>query len=161
MTTRFILVRHGESTWNSEERIQGWLDPPLSQRGVQQAELVGERLRTETIDAVYASPQERARATAEHIARHHALPVQLDDRLREQFLGALQGLTTAEIASRFPERTASYRSSPLWSRVADEESVEQLSQRVCGCCCEMIERHHHQTVVVVSHGGALNRLLIT
>jgi len=161
MATRFILVRHAETIWNSEERMQGWLDPPLSERGLQQAALVAERLKEEHIDAIYASPQERARTTADCIARHHSLPVQLDERLREQFLGALQGLTSAEVAARFPERVAQFRSTARWVQVADEETMDHLSERVCGCCQEMIARHAEQTVVVVSHGGALNRLLIT
>ncbi len=161
MATRFILVRHAETAWNNEGRMQGWLDAPLNERGIAQAALVGERLANEHIDAIYASPLQRARDTAEQIARPHQISVQLDDRLREQYLGVLQGLTGEQVQARFAERVAQYRSTAHWVQVADEETMDQLAERVCACCDELIARHPNQTVVIVSHGGALNRLLIS
>ena len=75
MHTILLLIRHGESTWNREGRVQGWLDPPLSERGSQQAELLAERLRDQPLDALYSSPQQRAHATAQAIADLKGLSV--------------------------------------------------------------------------------------
>jgi 2,3-bisphosphoglycerate-dependent phosphoglycerate mutase len=103
LQTTLLLIRHGGSTWNREGRVQGWLDPPLSERGVQQAALLSERLRAQHIDALYASPLRRARATAQAVADLKGLPLRVDDRLREHRLGGIQGLTPDEIASKFPQ----------------------------------------------------------
>src|SRR5207302_46661 len=101
LATQLLLIRHGESTWNREGRVQGWLDPPLSERGIQQAARLAERLRDEPLDALYASPQQRARATAQAIADIKGLPLQLDDRLREHRLGGIQGLTPVDLLSHW------------------------------------------------------------
>jgi len=160
MATDLLLIRHAETTWNSEGRVQGWLDPPLNERGLLQAELLAERLSHEHADAIYASPLRRARVTAECIGRALNLPVQLDDRLREHYLGEIQGLTGKEIEAKFPDHITRARMSNRWVSVPGEESLELFSARVCACCDENMGSHPNQTIIIVSHGGAINRLLI-
>jgi 2,3-bisphosphoglycerate-dependent phosphoglycerate mutase len=160
LQTTLLLIRHGESTWNREGRVQGWLDPPLSERGVQQAVLLAERLREQPIDALYASPLQRARATAQAIADLKALPLRVDDRLREHRLGGIQGLTSDEIASKFPQLHARVGQTNLWVGAPDEEPLEEFSERMRLCGSELAERHAGQTIAVVTHGGSINRLLM-
>ena len=160
MQTTLLLIRHGESTWNREGRVQGWLDPPLSERGVQQAALLAERLRAQPIDALYASPLQRARATAQAIADLKGLPLSVDDRLREHRLGGIQGLTADEIASKFPQLHARVGQTDLWVSAPDEEPLEEFSERMRLCGAALAERHAGQTIAVVSHGGSINRLLM-
>lgn len=160
MQTNLILIRHGESTWNREGRVQGWLDPPLSERGVQQAAQLAARLRAEPIDALYASPQLRAHATAQAIADAKGLALQTDIRLREHRLGAIEGLTTKEIAGKFPELHERAAQTNLWVGAPGEELVQDFSRRVQECADELLARHLGGSVAVVAHGGTLNRLLM-
>src|SRR5687767_9897807 len=100
--TLLCLVRHGESAWNLEGRVQGQQDPPLSELGLRQAEAVARDLAAERWHALYSSDLSRATQTAAAIARHTGLPVTLDPDLRERGQGALEGLLLAE-AARLPD----------------------------------------------------------
>lgn len=99
--TRFLLVRHGETTWNDQARYQGQTDTPLSARGLAEAEQLAERLVGETIDAIYASDLARARDTAQVVAARLSKPVRLEPRLREARLGEWQGLTYDQVRQRY------------------------------------------------------------
>lgn len=101
--TRLLLLRHGETAWNAETRIQGQLDIALNERGLWQAERLAQALAGEDLAAVYSSDLLRAHATAAALARHHGLPVLADAALRERGFGRFEGLTYAEIEARFPE----------------------------------------------------------
>ena len=94
--TEFIVVRHGETAWNAQGRIQGHLDSPLNEEGLAQALLVGDRLAREPFAHLYSSDLGRALQTAQPIADHSGRPARIDARLRERNLGVFQGLTGAE-----------------------------------------------------------------
>ena len=97
--TRIIAVRHGETAWNVDTRIQGQLDIGLNDRGLWQAQRVGQALADEAIDHIYSSDLQRASATADQLARLVDLPVRLDPRLRETDGGTWEGRTSREIAA--------------------------------------------------------------
>src|SRR5713226_3385839 len=99
-----LFIRHGETKWNTEWRIQGHTDTPLNARGIEQAEQLAARLATEAkIDALYSSPLARARVTAEIIGKKLGLAASFDDRLKEKHLGEMEGMSFAEIEQQKPD----------------------------------------------------------
>lgn len=107
--TQFILVRHGETTWNREGRIQGHLDSPLNPEGIAQAKTLAERLRVESIDVLISSDLGRARKTAQYIAIRTGNTVHVDARLRERHYGIFQGMTRSEAKSVYPDVYAQFQ----------------------------------------------------
>ncbi|QEU11804.1 MULTISPECIES: histidine phosphatase family protein [Dermabacter] len=158
MASRLILVRHGQTDYNLNGRLQGASDIPLNETGLAQARAVGESLaREEAIAAVYSSPLERAQRTAEAIAAHHDLEVTCDARLRERGFGDWEGLTREEIEKEWPFEFALWRagvSSGL--EKARVEHRANVARRFDAACREFSERHESGTVVVVAHGAAIS-----
>jgi broad specificity phosphatase PhoE len=150
-----LLVRHGQSTWNREHRIQGQLDPPLSEEGRRQAERVGLRLAGRRFAGFYSSDLKRAFQTAQAIQAGTGLVPEPMPGLREIFLGEWEGLRTEELAERFPEAWASWNEEPDWDLVPGGEGAEPFETRVVAAVDSILERHHHGDVVVVTHGGVI------
>lgn len=158
MKTQLLLIRHGETAWNAEHRIQGQLDIPLSPLGVLQSARLAECLANEPIDAVYSSGQSRAWLTAAPLAARLGLEVIAEPRLRERSFGIFEGLTLDEIAERYPPEFKKWRErDPAW-RPEGGESGQQLIDRVLSAVSDIGIRHPSQTVVLVSHGGVLDVL---
>ena len=145
--TTLLLVRHGETDWNRELRIQGSSDTDLNEAGRSQARALAHELDEVVVDAIYSSDLTRARETAEIVAKRKGLDVRLDPRLRERSFGSWEGLTRAEIAERFPDLGHH-----------DGETDEQVSERVLEAVRRIVDSHPGEEVLVVSHGGALNAL---
>jgi broad specificity phosphatase PhoE len=140
--TSLLLVRHGETDWNAEGRLQGHTDRPLNDYGRQQAKDLAERLADEGADAIYASDLARAKETAEILGARLGLPVVIDPNLREKNWGSWEGLTGDE-------------------RIGVEyvgESTEEHRDRVMRAVRLIVERHPGQRVIVVTHGGSLRRI---
>jgi probable phosphoglycerate mutase len=155
-STALLLIRHGETAWNAEHRIQGHLDIPLSATGIRQAASLGERLAAETITAVYSSELARAWLTAVPFAARLGLDINPDSRLRERSFGVFEGLTADEIAARHPEGFRLWRMrDPAWA-MDDGESGQQLIDRVLSALHDIASRHRGETVAVVTHGGVLD-----
>ena len=152
---RLFLVRHGQSTWNKEHRIQGQLDPPLSAEGRRQAELLGLRLAGRAFAAVYASDLERAFATAEIVGAAVGIAPQPSENLREVFLGEWEGRTTEEIAAQYPAAWAAWVDEPDWDVVPGGEGAGPFEVRVAGALDGIVARHPHGDVLVVTHGGVI------
>jgi probable phosphoglycerate mutase len=153
--TRLYLVRHGQSTWNREHRIQGQLDPPLSADGRRQAELLAARLSGRTFAGHYASDLKRAFETAEVIAARVGAPPTPEAALREIFLGEWEGLRTEEIAERYPAAWARWVHDPNWDIVPGGEREAAFEARVAGAVDDLFLRHPHGDVLVVTHGGVI------
>jgi broad specificity phosphatase PhoE len=156
---RLFLVRHGESTWNFEHRIQGQSDPPLSEEGRRQAERLGRRLIGQTFAGFYTSDLKRAFETAEAIARAaggHPEPVQA---LREIYLGEWEGLRTEELAVRFPEAWRRWIAEPNWDLVPGGEGAARFEARVVAAVGALFARHQHGDALVVTHGGVIQTAL--
>jgi broad specificity phosphatase PhoE len=150
-----VLIRHGQSTWNREHRIQGQLDPPLSNEGRRQAELVGRRLSGRSFAGFYSSDLKRALETAELIGTAIGARPQSETSLREIFLGDWEGLRTEEIAERFPEAWARWVEEPDWDVVPGGEGAALFDARVAGTLDDIFRRHAHGDVLVVTHGGVI------
>ena len=157
MKTLVYLIRHGETFWNREQRLQGQLDSPLTEEGIRQATVLAIKLADIRFDAVYASDLERARHTAHIIiSRTNNISVTYDDRIRERHFGSFQGLTWEEIYAKYPDDAARELSGNAMNKVPGGESKHQLLDRVIAFFNEITTRHPAQKVLVVSHGGVLN-----
>jgi alpha-ribazole phosphatase len=160
--TTFVLVRHGESLWNGERRIQGSLDSELSSRGRRQTELLVAHLGAHlspAVAAIYTSPLRRAAQTAEQIAGRHQLPVVHDPDLRELFLGAWEGKTVAEIQAAFPGLYEKWLEDPLAFPAPGGEDLRAFERRVVGAIQRMQRDHPGANLLVVSHGGVIKAIL--
>ena len=157
MSVRLYLVRHAESTWNAEGRVQGQADPPLSEQGLAQAARLAERFRGEPIDALYSSPLERARQTADRIAEATALVTRIDDRLKEHDVGLFTGLVWREIVEQFPEFSQAWMERAMDMPGGEKQAAFHM--RATGVMQDIVARHPGGRIVVVSHGGILGRYL--
>ncbi len=157
MPTRFCLVRHGETTWNAERRLQGQTDIPLNQVGRAQAKAAASRLATERFDALYSSDLSRALETAAPAAALLGLKTQPTETLRERFFGAFQSLTHEEAQARYPEDYARFRArDPDHCMPDDGESLRAFSARIEASLGDLAGKHRGQTLLVVTHGGVLD-----
>ena len=151
---RLLLIRHGETDWNAEGRIQGQSDVPLNPRGHQQAERLAHYLAEEPVTAIYASDLLRASETARYVAQALSMPAAYDQRLREVHFGEWQGMTFEEVLQHDPEAAARWSADPIQCRPPGGETLAELAARVADCL-EEIRAHHDGTVLVVTHGGSI------
>lgn len=151
-----LLIRHGETAWNAEHRIQGRLDVPLSTTGVWQTGRLAERLAGEAIDAVIASDLARAWMTGAPLADARGLTMVPDARLRERAFGIFEGKTLDEIAAEHPDELAAWRSRDVDWRIPGGESGAEFIDRVLVALHEIAAAYVGRTVAVVTHGGVLD-----
>jgi len=156
--TTLIVIRHGETPWNREKRMQGTTDTLLSDVGRAQAQALGRRLAGHGFTALYSSDLSRARDTARAIAEHSGHEVVTDTRLQERRFGIFEGLTAAEIQSRYPDEHARFVSRDPEYAVPGGESARVFTQRCLGCLAAIADRHRGEAVVVVTHGLVLDSL---
>jgi alpha-ribazole phosphatase len=156
---RLLVVRHGETVFNAQGRFTGQLDIPLSALGERQAEALGQRLSRERLDVIVASDLQRARATAQAIARHHGLPIEEDTDLREIAFGAWEGSTYAEVVARDAVMVQRWEADPTISAPPGGETVTQHYERVVRALERWHSRYPKSTMVWVVHGGVIEVLL--
>lgn len=153
-----MVVRHAETTWNRERRMQGTTDTKLSDTGRAQAGALARRLADETFSALYSSDLSRARDTARLIARQSRRKLRLDPRLRERRFGVFEGLTADEIRARYPGEYACFASRDPDYEVPGGESARGFTRRCLTCLVEIAERHEGGEILVVTHGLVLDAL---
>lgn len=156
--TDIILIRHGETLWNRERRMQGQTDTPLSDTGRAQAAALGERLASSPFVALYSSDLARARDTAHAIAQRTGRDIVLDGRLRERRFGVFEGLTYAEMSARHPEAFQRFQSRDPDYVIPGGECAREFHLRSLACLTEIAERHEGEQVAVVTHGLVLDAL---
>jgi probable phosphoglycerate mutase len=154
--TRFCLIRHGETAWNAEKRIQGQIDIPLNATGHRQAQAMAEAIAHEPFAAIYSSNLERARQTAAAAAQRLHLPVRQRVELSERHFGVFQKHTAAETAARHPEAFARHTMRDPDFDYGGGESLRAFAARVAAALGEIAKAHAGQQVLVVSHGGVLD-----
>ena len=147
-------VRHGESIHNAEGRIQGQLDVPLSDLGRRQGEAIAAALAALPIEAVYASPLQRALETAQIVGRRLSLPVQIDPRLQEINVGVFQGRLRREVAELYPDAFARWTAGEPDFVIPGGESRRALQQRGCAALRD-IASTGHEHAAVIAHGRLL------
>lgn len=157
---RLYMVRHGQTNWNSEGRLQGHTDIPLNEEGLRQAESIGRRLSRIELSAVYSSDLQRAAQTARAIADFHGLEVTATPYLRESCLGEWEGLTADEIVARGDEQLWNdYRKDSTAYRPPGGEPYQQVWDRLMVVRDLIVGAHPKGHVAVVGHGGSMRALL--
>jgi probable phosphoglycerate mutase len=158
--TRILAIRHGETAWNVDTRLQGHLDIPLNDVGRRQAQHLARSLvECDAIDAVYASDLSRAHHTAQAIAQALGKTVITHTGLRERHFGAFQGRTFAEIETELPDHAWHWRKrTPDWTPPDGGESLLVLRERIVNTVNELAARHAGEQIVLVAHGGVLDIL---
>jgi broad specificity phosphatase PhoE len=150
--TTILLVRHGETDWNRERRVQGHSDTPLNDNGRAQARALADELEGERIDAVYSSDLARAYETARIVADARGLDVTALHDFRERHFGTWEGMTDEEVLERFP-----HAATGPWG---DAETVDEMARRVFDALQRIADAHPDGRVLVVSHGGPVRSVLI-
>ena len=157
---KLFIVRHGETVWNQEGRIQGHTDVSLSKQGLEQAQLLAKRLKSIRVDAAYASDLCRASVTASVILEGRDVPIFPSAALREYHKGAFEGMTEPELRAKFPTEYPGYIAKDLDYAPEGGESTRQVSARMTAVINEIKERHLDDTVLVVGHGGSLRAAMM-
>ena len=156
--TRIIAVRHGETAWNVDTRIQGHLDIALNDTGQWQARQVAKALAAEPLTAIYTSDLQRAHATAQAIAQASGAPLVAEPGLRERSFGELEGRTFAEIEAELPEQARRWRQRDPHFAPTGGETLVQLRERIAATTHRLAAQHTEQLIVLVAHGGVLDML---
>jgi probable phosphoglycerate mutase len=158
-STNIILIRHGETAWNAERRLQGHLDIPLNAEGERQARLLAEALAPSRIDLVVSSDLARAQQTAQAVATRRGMPLHTVPGLRERCYGGFEGLLYAEIEERFPAEFAAWQGRDIDGVLPDGkncgETFRQFFDRATGAILALAAAHPGQTLALVAHGGVL------
>jgi len=158
--TTLHFVRHGQSTWNAETRIQGSSDPELTTLGIEQAKSLHGSLPT--FDRIYCSDLKRTRQTAHHLLNGETQGINYQSSLREIHLGPWEGMLLADAIEQFPEQTDYFRNQPDKFSLPGAETFHQLQQRARKAIAAILDEcsDTNQRVLVVSHGALLKSLLI-
>ena len=157
--TILILIRHGETLWNTQLRMQGSLDSDLTPKGESQIKALGEWMKEVPFDYLYSSDTARARKTAEAISKFTGHNLNLDKRLREKNLGVFEGLTSEEARERYPENFQQFKTAGASYVIDQGESTQQLLERALDAIEEIRDRHPQKVAVAVTHGGVVRVLM--
>ena len=156
--TRIIAIRHGETAWNVDSRLQGHLDIPLNDVGLWQARQAALALADEPIDAIYSSDLQRAWVTARAIAETTQAPLTAHQGLRERSFGVLQGHTFEELEAKEPEQAYRWRKRDPAFAPEGGESLIALRERITATTHALASQHVGGQIVLVAHGGVLDVL---
>ena len=156
--TRILAIRHGETLWNVDSRIQGHLDIALNDTGRWQAERLGMALKDEPMAAIYASDLSRAHDTALAVSRHTGVPVQAEPGLRERSFGEFEGRTFAEIETELPAQAQRWRQRDPAFTPAGGESLLMLEARVLSVAARLAAQHPGEQIALFAHGGVMDIL---
>ena len=157
--TEIILIRHGETEWNSQQRMQGHSNSDLSAEGRGQIQALGKWMKYVSFDHIYSSDTLRAMQTAKAITQFSAHTLHLDKRIREKNLGVFEGLTSNEAKERFPDVYNLFKTAGRNYVIDKGESTQQLLDRSLEFIEEKRLRHPDQRVVIVTHGGVVRVLM--
>ena len=156
--TRIVAIRHGETAWNVDTRIQGQLDVPLNHKGQWQAQRLAAALADEGVTRIYASDLQRAWQTAQPLAAVTGVAPQPEPGLRERAFGVFQGLTWAEIERDHPVQSERWRRRDPEFGPEGGETLTAFYARCVACVAALAERHPGEVLAIVAHGGVLDCL---
>ena len=157
--TEILMIRHGQTDWNLQKRLQGHSDTPLNENGIKQALTLAQTLRNEPLSAVFSSDLQRAYKTAKEIAKLHNLPVQKDPNLRERCYGAFEGMSKPEIKEQYPESHAAWYAAdpdhlfPSGKRVA--ESIREFHHRAISTIVQIASQYAGKKIALIAHFGII------
>jgi probable phosphoglycerate mutase len=156
--TRVVAIRHGETDWNVQTRIQGQLDVALNDKGRVQAARLALALGSEDLSAIYASDLQRTVATAQPLAARAGLPVRTDPALRERGFGTFEGLTWAQVEQDHPEASRRWRLREAGFGPPGGETLAVFHERAVAALMAIAARHRGEHIAIVTHGGVLDAL---
>jgi probable phosphoglycerate mutase len=156
--TRILAIRHGQTAWNADSRIQGHTDIGLDALGEWQALRLADALAGEQLDALYSSDLARARQTAAPLAARSGVVLQQDAGLRERGFGDFEGLSFAQIEQRWPEQAAAWRRRDPEFGARGGEVLRDFRERVVAAVARLARAHRGQHIALVTHGGVLDLL---
>ena len=156
--TRVVAVRHGETDWNVQTRIQGQIDIALNAAGREQTRRLGRALADEQFDAVYASDLRRAADTARAVAERRGLRVRTEVSLRERAFGDFEGLTWAEVEQQHPEASRRWRERDASFGPPGGETLAVFYERSVSALAAIAARHRGEHIAIITHGGVLDAL---
>ena len=157
--TDILIIRHGQTAWNKKKRLQGHSDIPLNEEGRLQALTLAKTLQIEPLDVIFSSDLQRARQTANEIARYHQLTVHTDQALRERCYGICEGMMSDEIKATYPDLyEAWYAADPdlfFPDRERKTESPRQFHHRSSDAIFNVAARHPGKKLAIVTHFGVI------
>jgi len=153
------LVRHGETEWNIEKRLQGWKDSNLTQKGIEDAEALHDHLIAIEFDSVYSSTSRRAFKTAEVILGERKLKITADENLREIYLGDWEGKTTYEIEQLYPNEYYNFWNAPSLYIRKNSETFIQVQERALKTINKIIDEKKSGNILIVTHGITLKMIM--
>lgn len=160
MKTTILLVRHGQTAWNKDERIRGRSDIPLDEVGLEQAQMTARYIAARwPLTAVYASPLRRALDTARAIAAVQGLEARPLDGLLDLCFGQWEGLSIPEVQARYPDLWRAWLEAPHTVRFPDGEGLDDVRERGMVTLQDIIQRHPGETVALVAH-RVVNQVLL-
>lgn len=155
----FYVARHGQTEWNTQGRLQGWLNSPLTSKGIDSAKALGNLIKHDAFDAYYSSPSGRAFETLQIAMGSRQDEIIKDERLMEMGLGDWQGKLAHEIQSQYPEAYRDYFESPDTFMLEGAETYHDLKARVQAFIEESVENHFtetaHKKILIITHGVTL------
>lgn len=161
MITNIYLTRHGQTEWNLESRIQGWLNSPLTKEGIEQAKKLGHRIKNLPLHAIYSSTSQRAYATATYVRGDREIEIVQTEQLMEMHFGQWEGRQTSEIEEQFPEEVNLIRENPAKykAEISKGETYWDVQKRMVSFVNHTLEKHRGENVLLVSHGTAIRTLI--
>ena len=153
------LIRHGQTNWNEERRVQGQSESQLTELGIEQAKTVGEKLKPISFDKLFSSSSRRTRETADHAFAYHDQPVTFLDSFREIFLGPWEGRLYDEIESEDPDSFRHFWEEPHLFKVRGAETFYEMQKRAMDTIREIGDSSLGQRVAVISHGALIKSVL--
>ncbi len=160
MKTKIYFIRHGETSWNVEKRYQGWTDIELSEVGVKQAKLLGERFKNINVDKIYASPLKRAFETARQIGENTGVDVVIDESFKEINFGEWEGGTISELTEKYGDEYLKFFNTPWATTFPGDGSFKNIESRMAKGIDRILKEDKGKSIVIVSHGGLLKILLL-
>lgn len=157
--TKLYLIRHGETMWNVERRMQGHLDSPLSTLGEQQASWLSHALKDVHFDVLCASSSGRTLQTANIVKGSRELTIHASDEWKEMNLGAWEGRISAEIEDLDPDNFHAFWNAPDLYRPTQGESYADLQARVIPAIGQLLEEHAGKTIGLISHTVTLKIIM--
>ena len=148
---KIYLVRHGETLWNVEGKMQGWKDSPLSEQGIGNAKKLGEVLKDVPFDRIYCSPLGRTLATAEYIKGERQIPLVLDDRLKEMGFGTWEGVVRTVLQEQYPEELENFMTRPHQYQPDGGETFDEVFHRVEQGLMDLLHHSQGENLLVVTH----------
>ena len=157
---QLYVIRHGETEWNTEKRLQGRLDSNLTAKGEKDAKLLGDRLKEVEFQKIISSPSNRTMKTARLVSGERKVPIETDERLMEIDLGEWQGLKEEEIKKRDPERFEAFWHNPALYESIDGESFSDVKERFSEFLLDLDKTKPTGNVLVVTHGVVIKALYL-